>query len=541
MTLRPWLALFLMATFPAQAENFSATANITHVTLYPEGASVEREVTVDLPLGRHELLIADLPYALAANGLNLELPDNLGLVAQTIHVGALPAGLTVDRPDLSALDREIVQHQAALRAAYAEMAQIEARAEAARSKARALQSMLSGSELPKDAAELARVTDMVQHETLKALQTAKSDEAEIAEKRAALPRLQQALDAALAQRAAADERIEKRTTLALTLNSAGGKATLRLRNQTLYETGTGWQPKYEVFLKTGENPSLEFKRSAHISQSSGEDWQDVTLTLSTAEPTKQPSPQGPYVHRYTIAPIPTPSDESDAGNECDPGCGGPVVVADNPLLTAELKGQSLQYTFPEKVSIRNKTDSLVLALADLTIPAQNFVLVTDSYQTQAHLMAAFTNTTDQALLPGQALVYRDGVLMGEQGLDLVLQGQTGELGFGVLMDIVVKKDWPDRMAGSRGIFATQTERSEKMAISVENRSSRAWPLAVRVGIPQSEHEDLVITYTADPVETLHDKDGRPGLMEWQTDLPIGASYRVEYSYNMRWPQGMILQ
>ncbi len=552
--MRPWLALFLLATLPAQAETFSAMATITHVTLYPAGASVEREVTVDLPPGQHELLITVLPR-LGRNGggvasalvsgpsdnFAIDLPKNLTLVSQVTRWGEVLDDPVTGLDQQSESELEIAVQESALREIQARIGQIEARAEAARAKARALQAMLSAADLPDDPAALRQLLDMMQSETLAALQSAKSAEAEIVHEKASLEPVQEALDSALTDQKAAEAREAESATLALTVNSTGGKGTILLRNGTFYENGTGWQPKYEVFLTTGEKPGLDFKRAAVISQSSGEDWQDVTLTLSTAEPTKQPRPNDSYLRSYSIAPKPTETAEANEDNDCNPGCGGPVVVPDNPLLSGEMTGQTLQYTFPEQISIRNKTDSLVLALDDLALPAENFVLVTDSYNVGAFLMAKFTNSTSETLLPGDAQVYRDGVLMGDEQLELVLPGQEGELGFGALMEIVVKKGWPDRMEASRGFFVSETERSEGSVTSVENRSSEAWPLVIRAGVPQSVHEGLEITYTADPAETVRDKGDQPGLMEWQTDLQVGATYRVEYAYTMRWPEGMILQ
>ena len=47
-------------------------------------------------------------------------------------------------------------------------------------------------------------------------------------------------------------------------------------------SGAGWQPAYEAKLVTGTKPRVELSRRAEVRQSTGEDWSDVALTLSTS-------------------------------------------------------------------------------------------------------------------------------------------------------------------------------------------------------------------------------------------------------------------
>ncbi|MEO0743688.1 MAG: DUF4139 domain-containing protein, partial [Bacteroidota bacterium] len=69
---------------------------------------------------------------------------------------------------------------------------------------------------------------------------------------------------------------------ALTLNvtaPAAGTATLTLR---YISDSASWQPVYRAYLDGDD--SLRIDRGASVRQDSGEDWSNVTLTLSTLSP-----------------------------------------------------------------------------------------------------------------------------------------------------------------------------------------------------------------------------------------------------------------
>jgi len=57
---------------PAWASDVDATSAIESVTVYPDGASVTRVITLDLPSGDSTLVAKDFPLALDASSLRVE-------------------------------------------------------------------------------------------------------------------------------------------------------------------------------------------------------------------------------------------------------------------------------------------------------------------------------------------------------------------------------------------------------------------------------------------------------------------------------------
>ena len=71
------------AIIPARAAQLDATSAVDAVTVYPDGASVTRVITVDLAAGDNTLVARDFPLGLDASSLRVE-----GEAAARIVIGA---------------------------------------------------------------------------------------------------------------------------------------------------------------------------------------------------------------------------------------------------------------------------------------------------------------------------------------------------------------------------------------------------------------------------------------------------------------------
>ena len=71
--MRPICLALLLSTAPAAlfADTIEARSKVTAVTIFPWGAQVTREVKIDAPEGKHDLIIPDLPANTQANSLRL--------------------------------------------------------------------------------------------------------------------------------------------------------------------------------------------------------------------------------------------------------------------------------------------------------------------------------------------------------------------------------------------------------------------------------------------------------------------------------------
>jgi uncharacterized protein (TIGR02231 family) len=153
----------------------------------------------------------------------------------------------------------------------------------------------------------------------------------------------------------------------------------------------------------------------------------------------------------------------------------------------------------------------------------------------------FENTSSEILLPGQAILYVDGQLIGETMLATLPPNAEADIFFGPIDGLRLTRTVLDRNEGDRGIITRSNEEQETVRIDIENLTDRAWDVSVRDAVPFSEQEDLVITWDARPQPDITAVDDRRGILEWQLALPSGASQTITLETNLRWPDGMVLR
>jgi uncharacterized protein (TIGR02231 family) len=320
--------------------------------------------------------------------------------------------------------------------------------------------------------------------------------------------------------------------------SAAGEATLTV---THYIGDAGWRPFYEVNL-TRADSAIALERSMLVTQYSGEDWSGVDLTLSTSRPSDQSAPSQLWPELRSIGPEEPPvaydtamADEARLG-----AAAAPVAEAEPITANAGMEGDTVIYAYPRKVDVATGVADLRLPLDSLTLPATVEARAVPRWDTSAFVMASFLNA-DEPILPGEALIFREGVLVGSTSLGLIAAGEETELAFGALDTIRVTRDMPVRAGGETGILTTSNELTEEVVITVENLGTETWPLRVIDQVPYSEQTDLEIETTASPEPSETDVDAQRGILAWDMQLAGGEQKTITLGYTMSWPEGMVLR
>jgi len=258
-----------LAAVPAQAANLEATSSVDAVIVYPDGASVTRVVALDLPAGDHTVVLNDFPLGLDVSSLRVEGEAGAKLTIGAIDARTPRAVTPVDLPEMDkrieALKDERANLQGSIDAATARRKFAEHFAEAspvgigAKGEARPISEWREA---------FAAVSDEVA-----AADTAIGD----------ARRKQRDLDREIA-RLQSDRAIKPPSKLEVRLDLAATSATSARLRVTYAVRNARWTPLYDARLDTGakdRKPALELVRRAEITQTTGEDWSNVALSVST--------------------------------------------------------------------------------------------------------------------------------------------------------------------------------------------------------------------------------------------------------------------
>lgn len=542
--MRVLVCLALLLPMPAFADTILATSTITAVTVYPEGAQITREVHFNAPAGAHEVLITDLPSAMDEQWVRLAAPDGITLGAFSLRTDRLPPRPAPTSPELATAKTVIEGLQMGEQTALAAVAGVNAHVEAAEAQIGFLRSVQVDMG-DRTADGLKSINQMIGAEVLAARQAALLAQVDLPAAQKALTEVQEDLAKAQAAYDALPKGDADYVALSVAVTKRGaGEGTLLV---THYLDTAGWGAVYDMKL-VRKVPSLSVARGVLVYQNTGEDWSEVDLTLSTAQPNEKAEPSALYAQSRRIISqdvldrlAKNNTNVAEAGGLGEPVVEAEVVEARTTSGVPIFVGDTVVYHYPTVVSIASSVDALRLAMDDLTFTPKIEARAVPRADETAFLMAKFTNTTDEVLLPGYAYLLRDDSLVGTIAFDKVAPGAQAEVPFGAIEGLRLKRDMPLRAEGDSGIISTTNQVEEKAVMSVENLTDETWPVRLLDLVPYSEQEDLEISYAADPAPTEVDVDGERGVLGWTFDIGPGETKAVSLEHFIQWPDGFVLR
>ena len=549
------LATFILVTTcltPAFAADLKSQSHVDAVTVYPSGAEVTRVTEAHLAAGDTTLILEDLPGELDAQSIRVEGTGGVG-----VEIGSVDSKLIY----LSTESQD------------AERQRLETEIETLGDERQALDQTLSDSDYQKrlllsladkqltpssedktnhvDATQLGSLLDLVSVKLgviSKTIHEAQIRQRDIDKQ---VGELQNKL-AGIAPAQIAHVQVAVHLT-APTETDGTFKVRYRVGN-------AGWAPFYDARLTTPEKNQksrIELVRRAEVMQSTGEGWENVALTLSTARPLGATSAPDLWEQEIQIfEPLASRmKSESDAltlsGNDAPASVAAPKEMEEFGKLEdkkrdvlqkqaiVEMAGFQALYGIQGRVSVDNSGTSKKVRIATDNYDSTLNALVVPKLDGNAYLTASFTIKGEAPMLPGTVNLYRDGVFMGQGALPLLSPDEEAKLGFGSDDLIKVKRAEVKRKKGEEGLLTTSNVEERAWDIVVKNLHDVSIPVTVIDQMPFSANENVAIEPMAGMTPpTEKDWNKRRGVMAWNFDLDSKAEKTLKFGYKVTWPQNM---
>ncbi|MDO5613310.1 MAG: DUF4139 domain-containing protein [Paracoccus sp. (in: a-proteobacteria)] len=525
-----------LTSLPALADEIRAQAHITDILLHSQGATITRQVVIDAPAGQNQLILPGMPAGIDAASLRIQADGATVGAVNLQHSRATPDERP-ETPEMTAARAEVDRLEKALRDRDAATAAIRAEAQAAEDTIAFLRDLAKSQGAA--AGDVAALAGAVQAQMLEARRQAIWAENAARDAETGRDRDQRALDAARARLNTLTEAPLTGPALVLDVQTTDAPATLRISNDSPQAT---WQPVYDLRLDRAAN-SLTLVRGALVSQSTGEDWTDVALRLSTARPggQSQATQVTPEIVRTEAEPTMHPMGRSmDMAMSEAMAAPAPVPAAMGSAAQKLDLGVTVAYDMPAPVTIRDGADALRLTLDQSSLTPEIYAEAAPRYDSSAYLTVDAVNDSGAPILPGPATLFADGTLTGQTDLDLLAAGDRLHLGFGPIDGLVAERRLPDRSEGSGGLIRRSNTETETALLRVENLTDSAWPLRLVDRVPVSEQETLRVSWSADPAPDETDPEGKRGVLIWRFDIAPGETRQVTVQTDMSWPEGNIL-
>lgn len=525
---------------PALADTFTITSAPTAATVYSGFAMVTREVSVEVGAGTHELVLPDLPRWVDAGSLRVSL-SGADLSGTRLRTDALPPQPDRDSAAVVSAKQKIETAERALRDLEDAAQDAGFGANAADARVKFLKGLAASETLPSTPQALAELGQMIEAQTLAATLAQVQALRNVRDIEAGRDDLERDLADARAALAALTPPAKPTALLALSIAALQAGTVIA---SVSYPAQASWQPTYDMVLTRKGADGIALRRAALIYQNSGENWEDVTLTLSTLAPSGQivPSELFPPLLRFEDPEMRQKLQRSSASLSADLA-GAPMVAMEAaPVPQPNFDGPGVTYTLPSPLTIAQDAEGARVELDTLEFDARVFARAVPARDTTAFLMAEAVNASLEPLLAAQsAQIFIDGALVGRSRFAAVPAGGTLTQAFGPIEDLRLSHKIIDQSEGDRGLISRSNAQTREVRMSIENLGAKLWDVEVLEALPYSEQDDLVIEWNASPKASETDVDDRRGLAQWNLSLDAMATQEVTIEQVVRWPDGKVLR
>lgn len=320
--------------------------------------------------------------------------------------------------------------------------------------------------------------------------------------------------------------------------------------------GASWTPAYDARLRT-ENRRVELTYHGVVRNGTGEDWNNLALTLSTARPSLGGgAPELPAWVVDEARPMPLARTEdfiqlqafeaqsSGRGRPAGAPAAAAKAVRDAAVATASVESAATSATFRIATPVTLPSDNTTqkVAITSVPLPATLHYEATPKLIESAFLSARATNVSEFPFLAGAVNAFLDDTFVATSRLKTVMSGESFDLALGADEGISVQRRLVNRFSENTGLMNSGRRVTYDVLLTFTNNKRTAERIAFREGMPVSRHEKIVVKLLspaerdigtpAAPKEITREEDGR---LVWRFELKPGEKREIPFKVSVDHP------
>ena len=524
-----WLSILYLGTIAIYAQAQPLNSSIKEVTVYNDRAAVTRYAEVELGQGEYDLTFENLP---------------VGLDERSLQV-AVKAGAPVTLLDISSRlnyitnDEQINKNTQQIKALNTELLKI------------ANQLVVVGNQ--------STFTEQIRNSILStnekanrpSVQEAKEVVVFFASTQEQLTIEQRQLEdkkqklmqelTILQHQVNKDRYQEVIRTKHVTVNVRSPKAEKIKLTLTYIVPDAGWYPTYDARFDS-KNQKLSLSYLGNVFQETGEDWSNVSLTLSTAQPTLSGSV--PILLTWVLRPY-IAMTESTTYAAKDNMAGARMLVSQAPQVLMREKKQeakkprarveqsltSASFIIEQPTSLVSSEDTQKVSINTLDDLQTDLIYqVIPRLMPRAFLEAKAKNNTAYPLLAGELNVFIDGRFVAKNKLNTTMPDEKFNISLGGDDSIKVTYKEVNRFVEKTGFTNSGERITYDYLITLKNNSTKVANVNIKDQIPVSQNEKIKVKLlSSDKI-----KANKEGVLDWLVaikpaeELAIPVKFSVDY-------------
>lgn len=527
-----------------EMEPIEAGSVITDVTLYRNRAAITRTATLDLHVGGYSVYFRDLPSAAFLDSVQASVGDNAALLSVDTSSTPITKNVSEIIEEIT-LEIEILESK---------LDTVNARKEALNLQVTMLKTLIAQAsnekEGPVDLEALENQLAFIGEKMTRLTEDQSKNEnvrVRFLDELQTLRTRRQNLSS------------DRGTQLDAVVDIGVKKAGFIVVQLTYLVSNASWQPKYSIRANNaGDEITIEY--DAEVWQRTGENWTDVSMTLSTAQPQRSTTPPMPspwFIDVYVAPPPVTrgprapsrpglqartstsidkgafPTESSDAVN-----VGLAFLDVASASAAVNNDGPAVSFSLPRTITVpSNIEEKQTTTLGAFETKAELFRIAVPMLTDSTFIRSHVTNTSDYILLPGKASIFHGSDYVGKTSLPTIAPNETFPLDLGIDPVVTATRVLLEKETTSTGLFASGKQTMYDYRISISNGHDEAIELQVWDRYPISRNEEIEVSLdqlsaplSADP--TYVESQRPQGLLRW--DLNIPANMTGDNSFILTW-------
>lgn len=520
------LQLLLVLFSYAGNEKNIVPSTLRSALIYRAGAELTHTAKASLEKGNNDLIIEGISNSVDVNSLQLGVNGNVTVLSVEFTTNYLKSGIKSSvvkklEDSMETINKSLLMLQVSLNTNKDLLGLLSANRE------------IKGAQTGLSVAELSKMMEYYKTKSIelqKEISTAEQQQNKLKE---ALAKLKNQLQE--------EETKNAKTTGSVILqlfSQASGSYdfTVSYITQAAY-----WHPYYDLRIESINQP-IELHYRAKMVQSTGLDWKQVKLSLSTATPSQQGN--APVLKSWSLGYVnPVARMNNNLSNTLSGRAPGvlqldEVVVAGYNKKKADdyvtVNDNTLNVVFdidlPYDVPGNGKQQNVLLK--EYKIPASYKFYAVPKLDKDAYLLGQAVDWEKLNLLPGEANIIFEGTYVGKSMIDPNSTLDTLSLTLGRDKRVIVKREKMVDFSSVKFIGANKKQ-VFTYDITVRNNKKEKISLLLKDQYPLSSNNDIEVELLESSGAEINSE---LGILNWHLNLLAGESKKVRISYSIKYPK-----
>lgn len=339
---------------------------------------------------------------------------------------------------------------------------------------------------------------------------------------------------------------EKRGESQLILELEAEKPSAMRAEVEYFTPNAGWTPKYDLRME-GLDKDLKLVYKAAVYQNTGEDWHDVAIVLSTAQPRMDyilPELSPYYLDFYDYPERMRPlgagraqASEEDAVMAYAKAAPNGMEVAQSPVVTNLVKTQtSINYSIDHPYSINSTGVEQTVIFKIEEIPVKYGYVSVPKITATAFLTAKIANWEALNVQYGEANIFIENRYSGKTYIGEDQYQDEYIISMGKDDQVSVKRELKKGFSKAKFIGNNKVDTRE-WSLSVKNNKAKSISMTLYDQYPVSQN-GLIKVDLKDDGKAQKNED--KGLLTWEMTIAPSGIWERSFEYEAKYPQDRII-